>query len=79
MEKFMVRLCVKELAQARGMSLSKIQLAAQLPMSTARRYWHGSRTGLAKDAGTLSEVNLATLGLIAATLDVRPGDLLTEC
>jgi len=45
-------------------------------VTTARRYWYNSRTGLAKDAGTLTEVNLETLGVIAATLRVRVGDLL---
>lgn len=48
-------------------------------MSTTRRYWYNSRSGLARDAGTLTEVNLATLGAIAALLDVQPGELLEAC
>jgi hypothetical protein len=48
-------------------------------VSTARRYWYNSRTGLARDAGTLTEVNLFILGVIAELLEVRPGELLTEC
>lgn len=74
----MIRLRVKELAEARGLSLSTVQRQAKLPISTARRYWWSSRTGLQRDAGTLNEVNLITLTEIAALLGVRPGDLLTD-
>jgi len=69
------QLRIRQVAQARGLSLSKFQRDANLPMSTARRYWHGSRTGRAGDTGTLREVNLRTLGVIAAVLGVKPGDL----
>ena len=72
----MARLCIREVAQARGLSLSKFQRDAILPMTTARRYWHGSRTGRACDTGTLREVNLHTLSAIAALLGVAPGDLM---
>ena len=74
----MIRLRIKELAEARGLSLSTVQREAKLPVSTARRYWWSSRTGLQRDAGTLNEVNLFTLSAIARLLNVRPGDLLIE-
>lgn len=74
----MPHLRVRELAQARGFTLATLQREAKLPVSTARRYWYNSRTGLARDAGTLTEVNLFTLGAIAALLEVRPGELLAE-
>jgi hypothetical protein len=74
----MIRLRVKELAEARGMSLSVMQREAKLPVSTARRYWWSSRTGLQRDAGTLNEVNLLTLSAIATLLRVRPGELLSD-
>jgi len=73
-----VRLRVKEEAERQGLRLSHVQREAKLAVTTSRRYWYNSRTGLAKDAGTLSEINLETLGIIAALLGVRPGDLLTE-
>jgi hypothetical protein len=73
-----VRLRIKEVAESQGYCLAHIQREARLSVTTARRYWYNSRTGLAKDAGTLSEVNLATLGEIAALLNVPPGELLTE-
>jgi hypothetical protein len=71
-----VRLRVKEIAEGQGIHLAHLQREARLPVTTARRYWYNSRTGLARDAGTLTEVNLETLGVIAATLKVRVGDLL---
>jgi hypothetical protein len=74
----MIRLQVKELAEARGLTLSAVQREAKLPVSTTRRYWWSSRTGLQRDAGSLNEVNLITLSEIAALLGVRPGDLLTD-
>jgi len=73
-----VRLRVKEEAERQGLCLAQVQREAKLFVTTARRYWYNSRTGLAKDAGTLSEVSLATLGEIAALLKVRPGDLLVD-
>ncbi|NTU79094.1 MAG: helix-turn-helix transcriptional regulator [Chloroflexales bacterium] len=74
----MVHLRVKELAERQGLRLAQVQRQARLSVTTARRYWYNSRSGLARDAGTLTEVNLATLGAIAALLDVQPGDLLAE-
>jgi transcriptional regulator with XRE-family HTH domain len=72
----LVRLRVKEEAESKGLSLSRFQREARLPVTTARRYWYNSRSGLERDAGTLTEVNLATLGEIAAVLQVSPGELL---
>jgi hypothetical protein len=72
------RLCIREVAQARGLSQSQFQRNANLPMTTARRYWHGSHTGRAQDAGSLRCVNLRTLGRIANVLGVPPGDLVAS-
>jgi DNA-binding Xre family transcriptional regulator len=71
----MIRLRVREVAQQRGLSLSDLQREAKLPISTARRYWYNSKTGLARDEGTLTEVNLVTIGEIANLLKIQPGDL----
>jgi hypothetical protein len=71
-----VSLRVKELAESQGLRLAQLQREARLSVTTARRYWYSSRSGLARDAGTLSEVNLAALGAIAALLQVAPGELL---
>lgn len=75
----MVRLRVRQVAQQRGLKLANVQREARLSITTARRYWYNSRSGLARDAGTLTEVNLATLGAIAALLKVQPGELLEAC
>lgn len=74
-----VSLRVKEVAERRGLRLAQVQREARLSVTTARRYWYNSRSGLARDAGTLTEVNLATLGAIATLLDVPPGELLEAC
>lgn len=74
----MIQLCIREVAQARGFSLTKFQRSINLPMTTARRYWYGSKTGLARDAGTLRDVNLQTLEMIATMLCVQPSDLLAK-
>jgi hypothetical protein len=73
-----VRLRVKEEAERQGLCLSRLQREAKLSVTTARRYWYNSRSGLARDTGTLTEVNLTTLSAIAAFLRVPPGDLLAD-
>jgi hypothetical protein len=73
-----IRLQIREAAERQGLCLSHLQREAKLPVTTARRYWYSSRTGLARDAGTLSEINLDTLSKIAALLKVCPGDLLVH-
>jgi hypothetical protein len=74
----MFQLRVQEEAQRQGLCLSDIQRETRLSMSTTRRYWYNSRTGLERDAGTLREVNLDVLGAIAAVLGVAHGALLVE-
>ena len=74
----MVRLRIKVLAEQQGLRLSHVQREAKLSVSTARRYWYNSASGQARDAGTLREVNLQTLGTIATLLGVSPGELLGQ-
>jgi DNA-binding Xre family transcriptional regulator len=74
-----VSLRVREVAERQGLRLAQVQREARLSVTTARRYWYNSRSGLARDAGTLTEVNLETLGMIAALLKVQPGELLEAC
>jgi hypothetical protein len=74
----MVQLRIKEVAQAQQWNLSRFQRAADLPMSTARRYWHSSKTGLARDSGTLQAVGLEELSRIARILNVPVYELLAE-
>ena len=58
--------------------VSSLPKNPQVEDSRPHRSWYTSCSGPARDAGTLTEVNLATLGEIAALLQVRPGDLLAE-
>lgn len=74
----MTKLKVKEAATARGYTLSDLQLAARLPMTTARRVWWSSRSGLAQDAGTLKSVHLDTLTAIAEVLDTTLDELIEK-
>ena len=71
----MVILRVKELAEEKGLSLSRVQRETGMPLSTARRYWWNSRSGLQRDAGTLNEVSLYYIERLADLLGVEPGGL----
>ncbi len=69
----MVRLQVKELAEARGFNISSLQRESKLDMGMVRRYWYNEGKGQPLDG-----VSLSALGKIAAVLGVKPGDLLIE-
>jgi len=69
----MPRLRLKELAEARGLTMSQVQRRTGLTMGMVRRYWYNQgRTG------PLLEVNLEALDRLAHLLQVRPGDLMDD-
>ena len=73
----MPQLRIRELAEAKGLSISKLQRSADITMGTARRYWYGTREG--RPEGTaLEELNLPVLKAIADVLGVKVRDLLRE-
>lgn len=72
----MLELRIQQLAQGRGIKLAQIQRATQIPHSTMRRYFYSSRSGLARDRGTLEDIKLSYLEKIADTLAVEPADLI---
>lgn len=74
----MIELCVQEVARSRGWNLSRLQRSADLPMTSARRLWHSSKTGLERDRGTLEDVKLSYLARIANVLGVEPAELFTR-
>lgn len=74
----MLKLQVREVATRKGFTLTEFQLAIRLPLSTARRYWHGSASGLERDAGSLKLININTLEAIAEVLDVPISQLITR-
>lgn len=69
-----VRLCVRELAQARGLNLSTFQREAKLPISTARRVWFSTSTGSA-DGEPLQQISFDVIDQLARFFDVSPGEL----
>jgi hypothetical protein len=74
----MIQLRIREVALPKGWNLSRFQRAADLPVSTARRYWWSSKSGLSRDRGTLAAVGLPELTRIADLLEVEPSELITR-
>lgn len=72
-----VRLCIRELAQAKGMNMSQVQRQSGLTPSQIRRYWYSTQDGKRKGK-PLTEVSLDSLGKLSYLLGVNPGDLLTN-
>ena len=70
-----IRLCVRELAEAQGLNISRFQREAKIPMSTARRLWYSTSDG--KEKGPpLKLVNLEVIEQLSKFFDVVPGALL---
>ena len=68
-----VRLRVRELGEQHGLTLSRFQLEARLPMSTARRFWYSTSDGSAHGA-PLKQINLDVLDVVAQFFGLAPGD-----
>jgi DNA-binding Xre family transcriptional regulator len=62
----MARLKVKEIAEARGIKQSRLQIIAELTPASLNRYWNNKTTS----------VDLRIIGKIAKALGVQPGELL---
>ena len=60
----MVRLFVREVAEAKGFNMSTLQRKAQLPMSTMQRYWHSA----SQQGGPLDSVRLEHLDALCTAL-----------
>lgn len=72
-----VRLRVKDLAEARGLNISSLQREAKIPMSTARRIWYSTSDG-SEDGPPLKLVNLEVVDQLARFFGVHPGELLAR-
>ena len=73
----MPQLKVKELAEARGYNMSRLQRESGVTMPSVRRYWYNTRDG--KNEGEpMKEVYLAVLAAIARVLGVKSRDLLSD-
>jgi transcriptional regulator with XRE-family HTH domain len=64
----MYRLRIKEIAQAKGFSISKLSRVADVPIKTIRRAWHDPQY----------QIQLATLHKIAQTLGVTTSELIED-
>ena len=64
----MLKLRVKEIAEARGLNRNQLQLKSGVTLPLLTRYWNSTTT----------EVKLDALDKIARALDVKPGDLIVR-
>ena len=64
----MVRLKVKEVAEARGVNKSQLSRRADLALTTVNELWDGTR----------EDVRISTLAAIAGALGVKISDLYEE-
>lgn len=64
----MVRLKVREIAEAKGFNISTLSRAADVPFSTVRRVWRNP----------YYEIKLATLQKLAVTLGVHTSELIED-
>ena len=64
----MVRLKVREIAEAKGFNISTLSRAADVPFSTVRRVWRNP----------YYEIKLATLQKLAVTLGVPTSELIED-
>jgi DNA-binding Xre family transcriptional regulator len=70
-----IRLCIKSIAEEKGISMSQLARDADMGMTSMRRMWHGTASGNIGDP-PLENVNLVLLEKIAVALNVTPHDLL---
>ncbi len=64
----MLKLRVKEVAEARGLNRNQLQLKSGVTLPLLTRYWNSTTT----------EVKLDALEKIAKALEVKPGDLIVS-
>lgn len=73
----MVRLRVREIAEAMGLNKNQLQLRSGLGMPTVRRYWYQTKDG-SETGEPLQEINLFALTRIAKVLGVKATELFEE-
>ena len=62
----MIRIALKDIAEAKGFNLSQVQRQSGLTMGLVRRYWYNET----------EEVKLSALSKLCQLLDCTPGDLI---
>jgi DNA-binding Xre family transcriptional regulator len=61
----MIQLRLQEVAEAKGLNISQVQIGSGLSMGTVRRYWYNETRAVYLDA----------LDALCKFLKVKPGDL----
>jgi hypothetical protein len=74
-EIIMARLRLRQLAEARGHTMSSLSRDSRLTLNMVRRYWYNTANGL-ENGPPLTEVSLPALDVLADVLGVEPGDLI---
>lgn len=72
-----IRLRVREIAEAQGLTLNQFQRRLGLSMSTSRRMWYGTSDGR-EHGDRLKQVSLDVIEKIADYFAVAPGALLEK-
>lgn len=73
----MLRLKVREVAEAQNLNLSQLQRRSGVTMPSVRRYWYNTRDGKS-EGEPLLEVNLTVLEAIADALKVDVTQLIEK-
>ena len=70
---------IRDIAQARdpSMSISKLHFAAGISMSTARRYWYGTRDG-SETGEPMTVIDLPTIAKVAQVIGVSWKELVED-
>jgi transcriptional regulator with XRE-family HTH domain len=74
-ESVMARLRLRQIAEARGFTMSSLSRESKLTLNMVRRYWYNTANGL-ENGPSLTEVSLPALDVLAGILGVEPGDLI---
>lgn len=74
-EMIMARLRLRQLAEARGHTMSSLSRESKLTLNMVRRYWYNTANGL-ETGPVLSEVSLPALDALADVLGLQPGELI---
>lgn len=73
----MPHLKVRQLAEAKGWNMSRLQKESRVTMPSVRRYWYGTKDGKAVGE-PLKVVDLTVLAAIAKALGVRTAELIED-
>lgn len=72
----MARIRLRELAENKGLSISRLQIESRLSMGTVRRYWYNTTDG-SEHGSRLKMINLDVLDTFARVLNTTPDSLIS--